>query len=127
MQVQVYTNEESNKRKNLLEKYIRLCNDAKEGASLYQSETTLPNFQNFVTLTVLDFTLADRSSRYTRRAKKGRDIGEYVKNNAPEFCEVKVVGQVLEPIQSFTRGQPEIARNSERNFLECICFSGKFY
>ena len=48
-QVQVYINEENNRRKSLLVKYIRLCNDAKVGSSLYQSESSHPIFENIVT------------------------------------------------------------------------------
>ncbi|KAK4375676.1 hypothetical protein RND71_006353 [Anisodus tanguticus] len=130
MQVQVYINEESNRRKNLLEKYIHLCNDAKVPVDTMLVESNSPAKALLDLIPIVNITslvIGTRPSHSARRAKKGRDIGEYVKMNAPKFCEVKVVGQVQQPKHSFNRRQPEIARNSERNFLECICFSGKFY
>ncbi|XP_060170727.1 U-box domain-containing protein 35-like [Lycium barbarum] len=129
-QVQVYINEENNRRKNLLEKYIRLCNDAKVPVDTMLVESNSPAKALLDLIPIVNITslvIGNRPSRSARRARKGRDIGEYVKKNAPDFCEVKVVGQVQKPKQGFNQAQPEIARNSERNFLECICFSGKFY
>lgn len=70
---------------------------------------------------------------------KGQRIGEYIKKNAPKFCEVTIVCegkkmvkgemQSEEHFPSSLRGRrgPEITtQNSERKFFECICFSGKF-
>lgn len=64
--------------------------------------------------------------------------GKFIKKNAPEFCEVTIVHdgkkvvdnqQVQELVHSSlasSPNKPEIARQSERNFFECVCFSGKF-
>ncbi|XP_055832936.1 U-box domain-containing protein 52-like [Solanum dulcamara] len=129
-QVQVYINEESNRRKSLLEKYIRLCNDAKVPVDTMLVESNSPAKALLDLIPIVNITslvIGTRPSRSTRLARKGQDIGEYVQKNAPEFCEVKVVGEVQNTKQIFNRSQPEITRNSDRNFLECICFSLKFY
>ncbi|CAN4099273.1 unnamed protein product [Withania somnifera] len=129
-QVQVYINEETNRRKNLLEKYICLCNDAKVPVDTILVENNSPAKALLDLVRVVNITslvIGTRSLHSTRRARKGKGIGEYVQKNAPEFCEVKVVGQVQQPKESSSRRQPETTRNSDRNFLECICFSGKFY
>ncbi|PHT27397.1 hypothetical protein CQW23_32993 [Capsicum baccatum] len=129
-QVQVYINEESNRRKNLLEKYIRLCNDAKVPVDTMLVESNSPAKALLDLIPVVKITslvIGTRLSRSTRRVRKGQYKGEYVQENAPEFCEVKVVGEVQQPKESFSRRQPEIPRHSDRNFLECICFSRKFY
>ncbi|PHT25627.1 hypothetical protein CQW23_34752 [Capsicum baccatum] len=76
---------------------------------------------------ITSLVIGTRLSRSTRRVRKGQYKGEYVQENSPEFCEVKVVGKVQQPKESFSRRQPEIPRHSDRNFLECICFSRKFY
>ncbi|KAM3307773.1 U-box domain-containing protein 35 [Capsicum chacoense] len=129
-QVQVYINEESNRRKNLLEKYIRLCNDAKVPVDTMLVESNSPAKALLELIPVVKITslvIGARLSRSTRRARKGQYKGEYVQENAPEFCEVKVVSEVQQPKESFSRRQPEIPRHPDRNFLECICFSRKFY
>lgn len=128
-QVQVYINEENNRRKSLLQRYIRLCNDAKVPVDTMLVESNSPAKALLDLIPIVNITslvIGTRPSRSTRLVKKGQDIGEYVQKNAPEFCEVKVVSQVQQPKQNFIRTQPEITRNSDRNFLECICFSRKF-
>ncbi|KAH0666770.1 hypothetical protein KY285_027976 [Solanum tuberosum] len=128
-QVQVYINEENNRRKSLLQIYIRLCNDAKVPVDTMLVESNSPAKALLDLIPIVNITslvIGTRPSRSTRLVKKGQDIGEYVQKNAPEFCEVKVVSQVQQPKQNFIRTQPEITRNSDRNFLECICFSRKF-
>ncbi|TMW83910.1 hypothetical protein EJD97_000480 [Solanum chilense] len=124
-QVQVYINEENNRRKSLLVKYIRLCNDAKVPVDTMLVESNSPAKALLDLMPVVNITslvIGNRPPRSTRLVKKGQDIGEYVQKNAPEFCEVKVVSQVQQPKQSCNLRQPEITRN----FLECICFSRKF-
>ncbi|KAH0659384.1 hypothetical protein KY289_028132 [Solanum tuberosum] len=128
-QVQVYINEENNRRKSLLQRYIRLCNDAKVPVDTMLVESNSPAKALLDLIPIVNITslvIGTRPSHSTRLVKKGQDIGEYVQKNAPEFCEVKVVSQVQQLKQSFNRTQPEITRNSDRNFLEWICFSRKF-
>ncbi|KAL9685608.1 hypothetical protein QQ045_023059 [Rhodiola kirilowii] len=87
-QVRFYSNQENNKRRALLQKYIRLCQDAKRSIGK----------------------------------------GEYVKKNAPEYCEVTTVFKGKNGQQDRTDLPISQARKwpqLERNFLECVCFSGK--
>ncbi|KAJ8563281.1 hypothetical protein K7X08_031733 [Anisodus acutangulus] len=72
MQVQVYTNEESNKRKNLLEKYIRLCNDAKVPVDTVLVESNSPakallDLIPIVNITSLSLKLGHRVTQGERR------------------------------------------------------------
>ncbi|KAL6997111.1 hypothetical protein U1Q18_007233, partial [Sarracenia purpurea var. burkii] len=66
----------------------------------------------------------------SRRLVKGMGKGEFVQKNAPEFCEVTVVygGEMLadgrRQVPSAHR-RSKISRQSERNFFDCVCFSGK--
>ncbi|XP_009758494.1 U-box domain-containing protein 33 [Nicotiana tabacum] len=136
-QVQIYMNEENNKRKNLLEKYIRLCNDAKVPVDtmVVESNSTAKALLELIPIVnITSLVIGSKQALSTSRVRKGQGKGEYVKKNAPEFCEVKVGnsegkgknnGQVQQLKE--TCNPPPIARHSERNFLECICFSGKFY
>jgi len=77
-------------------------------------------------------------SSFFRRLGKKMAKGKFIKKNAPEFCEVTIVHdgkkvvdnqQVKELVHSSlasSPSKPEIARQSEKNFFECVCFSGKF-
>nr|GME03653.1 U-box domain-containing protein 52-like [Ipomoea batatas] len=141
-QMQVFVNEESNKRKSLLEKYIRQCNDAKIPVDTMLVESNAPSKAIIDLIAVVNITNLiigmRKHSSHKRPVWKGQGIGEYIEKNAPDFCEVTIVcegkkmmnGKVQsENFPSSLRPQrrPEItSRNSERKFFECVCFSGKF-
>lgn len=74
-----------------------------------------------------------------RLSRKGVERGEYVKKYAPEYCEVFVVydgkkGKDEKPenggeskSKAASNKRPQVvAKNSERHFFECVCFSSKF-
>lgn len=62
--------------------------------------------------------------------------GEFVKRNAPEFCEVTIVFNGQKAIESegsrdsnqrsvmIGSSGKEVSRHPERKFFECVCFSG---
>lgn len=66
--------------------------------------------------------------------------GEFVKKNAPDFCEVIIVHdgkkvvdspQVKDAVHSSpaasSLARPEITGcHSKKKFFECVCFAGKF-
>ncbi|RVX18259.1 hypothetical protein CK203_006396 [Vitis vinifera] len=72
------------------------------------------------------------------RSWKKLGTGEFIQKNAPEFCEVTIVfdgkkvldgeqvGELVHSSPASSHRKPETTRNSERNFFECACFSGKF-
>ncbi|PHT53926.1 hypothetical protein CQW23_08388 [Capsicum baccatum] len=145
-QVQSYVNEESNRRKNLMEKYIRLCNDAKVPVDTVLVESKSPAKALLDLITVVNVTsivIGTKRSLSTIRVMKGQGVGDYVQKNAPAFCQVNVVGeegkkikksQVLRlkengnpPSLVHSRNQPEISKQSNRNLFEWICFSPKFH
>lgn len=65
--------------------------------------------------------------------------GEFVKKNAPEYCEVTIVHEgkkvvdsqkvvEAEPAHSSSHsspGRPQVKGRSPRNLFECVCLSGK--
>ncbi|OIT04856.1 PREDICTED: U-box domain-containing protein 52-like [Nicotiana attenuata] len=136
-QVQAYINQESNRRKNLLEKYIRLCNDAKVPVDTVLVESKSPAKTLLDLITVVNVTsivIGTKRSLSTIRVKKGHGVGEYVQKNAPDFCQVKVVSEGKEikkehVVQLKRSSNPTSlvrSKQSDRNFFECMCFSGKF-
>ncbi|XP_019181913.1 PREDICTED: U-box domain-containing protein 54-like [Ipomoea nil] len=141
-QMQVFVNEESNRRKSLLEKYIRQCNDAKIPVDTMLVESNAPSKAILDLIAVVNITNLiigmRKHSSYKRPVWKGQGIGEYIEKNAPDFCEVTIVcegkkmmnGKVQSenfPSSLGPQRRPEITtRNSERKFFECVCFSSKF-
>ncbi|KAH9720426.1 Usp domain-containing protein [Citrus sinensis] len=146
-QVRVYVNEENNRRRNLLQKYIRLCNDAKVTVEtmLVESKATAKAILDLisvanVTSLVMGTKLSPRSRLFTKKLSKG----EFVKKNAPDYCEVTIVhdgkkvvdGQKVAEAElsrssspspsSPGTGRPQVKGKSRRNLFECVCLSGKF-
>ncbi|KAH7550518.1 hypothetical protein JRO89_XS13G0206700 [Xanthoceras sorbifolium] len=141
-QVRVYINEENNRRRNLLQKYIRLCTDAKVTVEtmLLESNATAKAILDLISiLNITSLVMGTKRPHSSRRFGKKQEKGEFVKKNAPEYCEVTIVHggkkvldsqQVMEVVPSLSSpsspGRQEITRPSQRNFFECVCFSGKF-
>ncbi|KAL8465576.1 hypothetical protein ACS0TY_034891 [Phlomoides rotata] len=138
-QVQVYIREECNKRKHLLEKYIRLCNESKVVVDTMLVESNASSKAILELIPVANITnlvIGTKQSPFSRLSRKGLAKGEYVKKNAPEYCEVTVVndGKKMKDQQAenkeemaISKSKPnQVSRNSEKHFFECVCFSGKF-
>ncbi|KAL4566619.1 hypothetical protein LXL04_030739 [Taraxacum kok-saghyz] len=144
-QVQIYINEENNKRRNLLQKYIRLCTDAKivVETMLLESNTTTKAILDLIqVVNITSLVIGTKRSPSLRRLRKGPGKGEFIKKNAPSFCEVsivcngkqvtssqprQIVGISPSNIPTMSKNELKLARfQSERKFFECACFSGNF-
>ncbi|KAL0341565.1 UNVERIFIED_CONTAM: hypothetical protein Scaly_1819100 [Sesamum calycinum] len=135
-QLQVYIREESNKRKHLLEKYIRLCNESKVvvDTMLVESNASTKAILELIPVAnITNLVMGTKQSSFSRLSRKGLGKGEYVKKYAPDYCEVTVVhndrDRKTKDRQSQTSDQivpSQEPRATERHFFECVCFSGKF-
>ncbi|KAL7601579.1 hypothetical protein Lser_V15G21409 [Lactuca serriola] len=147
-QVQIYINEENNKRRSLLQKYIRLCTDAKivVETMLLESNTTTKAILDLIhVVNITNLVIGTKRSPPLRRLRKGLGKGEFIKKNAPDFCEVSIIcngkqvtttgqqrqvaGGVVSPSDVPTTSKNELKIThfqSERKFFECACFSGNF-
>ncbi|XP_058227435.1 U-box domain-containing protein 52-like [Rhododendron vialii] len=138
-QVRFYVNEENNRRRNVLQKYIQLCTDAKVTVDTVLLESNSTGKAILELIPVLNITylvMGTKRPPASRRLIKGTGKGEFVQKKAPDYCEVTIVydgkkltdSQKVVPtaVASDRRRRPEIAtRQPERNFLDCICFSAK--
>ncbi|KAH9776370.1 Usp domain-containing protein [Citrus sinensis] len=93
-----------------------------------------------VTSLVMGTKLSPPSRLFTKKLSKG----EFVKKNAPDYCEVTIVhdgkkvvdGQKVAEAElarssspspsSPGTGRPQVKGKSRRNLFECVCLSGKF-
>ncbi|KAK2663670.1 hypothetical protein Ddye_002244 [Dipteronia dyeriana] len=137
-QVRVYINEDNNRRRNLLQKYIRLCTDAKVTVETMLLESNVTGKAILDLISVLNITslvIGTKRLPGSRLFRKKQEKGEFVKKNAPEYCEVTIVnggkkvmeeGQVVPSSPHSGPGRQKISRLSQRNMFECVCFSGKF-
>ncbi|RDX77171.1 U-box domain-containing protein 36, partial [Mucuna pruriens] len=92
-QVRLYVNEVNNKRKDLLQKYIQMSNEAKVVAETLLLESNDTGKAILDLISILDITnlvIGIKKLPHTRRNNK-MSKGEFVKKNAPISCEVTVV------------------------------------
>ncbi|XP_008239323.1 PREDICTED: U-box domain-containing protein 52-like [Prunus mume] len=125
-QVRLHINEESNKRRNLLQKYVSLCNDAKvtvETMLLDSKDTAKAILDLIPVLSIIHLVIGTKRPPHSRRVREKLSLGEFVRKNAPDFCEVSIVheGKKVEADQQ-VNGQimPANTRHPERSF--CACF-----
>ncbi|KAF7128131.1 hypothetical protein RHSIM_Rhsim11G0055900 [Rhododendron simsii] len=139
-QVRFYVNKENNRRRNVLQKYIQLCTDAKVPVDtmLLESNSTAKAILDLIpVLNITYLVMGTKRPPASRRLIKGLGNGEFVQKKAPDYCEVAIVydgkklmdSQKVIPsaIASNQRRRPEIITRPEpeRNFFDCICFSAK--
>lgn len=136
-QLRVYINEENNRRRNLLQKYIRLCTDAKVAVDtllLESNTTTKAILQLIPVLNITNLVIGTKKPLSTRLLGKRMATGEFVKKNAPEFCEVTIVyegkkmdDQRQQEMGLFSSSQDSDCRRrrSGKNLFECVCLSSK--
>ncbi|XP_042947528.1 U-box domain-containing protein 33-like isoform X2 [Carya illinoinensis] len=141
-QVKVYINEEHNRRRNLLQKYIRLCNEAKvtvETMLLESNATAKAILELIPILNITNLVMGTKRSPHCSRLGKKMAKGEFVKKNAPEFCEVSIIHEGKKVVESQEIEEPACSTDlasspgraennthqSDWNFFECVCFSGK--
>ncbi|XP_025014538.1 U-box domain-containing protein 33 [Ricinus communis] len=137
-QVRFYINEEHNRRRSILQKYIRLCNDAKvtvDTMLIESNETAKAILDLIPVLNITNLVMGTTRPPRSRLLRKRLAKAEFVKKNAPDYCEVTVVHdekkiaeskEVVHSSLSSSTRRPDITRNSDRKFFECVCFSSRF-
>ncbi|KAK7265641.1 hypothetical protein RJT34_33263 [Clitoria ternatea] len=130
-QVRLYVNEVNNKRKDLLQKYIQLSNEAKVTAEtlLLESNDTGKAILDLISiLNITNLVIGIKKLPYTRRNNK-LCKGVLIKKNAPITCEVSLIynGEVFvsDPYK-VSNGIGSQSKSPCKNFFQCMCFSGKF-
>ncbi|XP_042497956.1 U-box domain-containing protein 52-like [Macadamia integrifolia] len=139
-QLRPYIQEQNARRRNLLQKYISLCSQVEVVVDtiLIESEfTTKAILELIPVLNITSLVMGTKRLPSSRRLRRGLGKGEIVLKNAPNFCDVVIVWEGkkvvdrkqmigLNPSSPASSSQrPETAKNAERNFFECGCFSGK--
>ncbi|CAK7329032.1 unnamed protein product [Dovyalis caffra] len=134
-QARFYINEENNRRRNQLEKYIRLCADAEVTVDTMLLESNLTAKAILELIPVLNIThlvMGNKGLPRPMLVRKKLGKGEFVKKNAPDYCEVSIIhdgkkmmdGQhEIEAVSSCPE-RPDDLRNSGKKLLELPCFSG---
>ncbi|KAL1371543.1 hypothetical protein HN51_001778 [Arachis hypogaea] len=94
-QVRFYVNQVNNKRKELLQKYVQLINEAKITAEtlLLESNDTGKAILDLISiLNISNIIIGMKKLPYTRKRRSNKlSRGEFVKKNAPVSCEVTLV------------------------------------
>ncbi|CAK9330246.1 unnamed protein product [Citrullus colocynthis] len=136
-QLRVYINEENNRRRNLLQKYIRLCTDSKVTVDtlLLESNTTAKAILQLIpVLNITNLVIGTKKPLSTKLLGKRIAKGEYVKKNAPKFCGVTIVyeGKKVEECQQEMGLLPSSEdsdcrqrRRCGKNLFEWVCLSSR--
>ncbi|XVE56337.1 hypothetical protein DITRI_Ditri04bG0001200 [Diplodiscus trichospermus] len=137
-QLRVYVNEENNRRRNLLQKYIRLCIDSKvtvDTVLIESNSMAKAILQLIPVLNITSLVIGTKHPPSSRQRRWKQGIGESIKKHAPDYCEVTIVhdGEKIQDCQQESKlvdpSQESSPRrkglNSERNFFQCVCFTGK--
>ncbi|KAK6924800.1 hypothetical protein RJ641_009126 [Dillenia turbinata] len=107
-QLRFYLREENNRRRNLLQKYIRLCNDAKARKIQTLNTPIINQYMVTVDTILIESNVADKAildlisvlnitslvigtkrPLSSRRLKKGK--AQFVQKNAPDYCDVNII------------------------------------
>ncbi|XP_011047812.1 PREDICTED: U-box domain-containing protein 33-like [Populus euphratica] len=135
-QMRFYINDENNRRRNHLQKYISLCADAKVTVDtmLLESNSTAKAILELIpVLNIRHLVMGTKRLPRSRLLRKKLAKGEFVKKNAPDYCEVSIIHESkkimdgqhgIEPVSSCPQ-RPDVIRNSEKKFFDLACFSGK--
>ncbi|KAJ6760782.1 U-BOX DOMAIN-CONTAINING PROTEIN 52-LIKE [Salix purpurea] len=135
-QMRFYINEENNRRRNQMQKYFRLCANAKVAVDTMLLESNLTAKTILELIPVLNIThlvMGNKRlprSRY-RLLRKKLGKGEFVKKNAPDYCEVSIIHDGkkimdgedgIEPVSSCSQ-RPDVISNSANKSFNLPCFS----
>ncbi|KAF5190737.1 U-box domain-containing protein 33-like isoform x1 [Thalictrum thalictroides] len=135
-QVNSFLRDENTRRRNLLQKYVLLCNDAKVTVEtmLIESNQTTKAILELIPVLNITMLVMGTKSPSSRKLRMRLGKGEFVQKHVPDFCEVTIIfagKKVIEGQEELERsqepsGQEPSGRGAEKNFFDCVCFSGKF-
>ncbi|PRQ17226.1 putative aminoacyltransferase, E1 ubiquitin-activating enzyme [Rosa chinensis] len=117
-QVRFYVNEENNKRKNLLQKYVCLCNNVKvtvDTMLLESSDRTKAITDLLSVLRITHLVIGTKRAPHSRRKKLS--LGEFVRKSAPGYCQVSIIHKGNKVMVDEQRPP-----HSERSIFEWACF-----
>nr|UWI82236.1 U-box domain-containing protein 52 [Populus tomentosa] len=122
-QVRFYINEENNRRRNQLQKYIRLCANAKVTVDTMLLESNLTAKTILELIPVLNIThlvMGNKRLPRSRLLRKKLGKGEFVKNKAPDYCEVSIIHNGKKIMDGKDGIEP--ASSSANKFFNLPCF-----
>ncbi|KAM5571931.1 U-box domain-containing protein 52-like [Rosa sericea] len=126
-QVRFYVNEENNKRKNLLKKYVCLCNNAKvtvDTMLLESNDRTKAITDLMSVLRITHLVIGTKRQPHSRLnyvvhaiRRKKLSLGEFVRKSAPEYCQVSIIHEGNK-VMVDEQKRP----HCERSIFEWACF-----
>uniref|UniRef100_A0A7N0UV53 Uncharacterized protein n=1 Tax=Kalanchoe fedtschenkoi TaxID=63787 RepID=A0A7N0UV53_KALFE len=117
-QVEHYVTQERGKRRELLQKFISICSEykVKVDTMLIESDTVGKAIQELIPVLNIRKLVIGTSRSYSRISKSrksGSGIADQILQNAPEYCDVKVISQGKEvDMQMIDLSSPRTARSS---------------
>ncbi|XP_075664619.1 U-box domain-containing protein 35-like [Castanea sativa] len=121
-QVQSYMDQERNKRRELLQKFINACSSSKVKVDtiLIESEMVSKAILDLIPIVNIRKLVLGTTKSSLRRSKsrKGNGIADQVLQSAPVSCEVKIIcegKEVIDPTSESPTRSPRARGNDENN------------
>lgn len=139
-QVENYMAQERDKRRELLQKLINMCSASKVKVDtiLVESDTVGKAMMDLITVVNMRKLILGTSKSNLRklRSKRGNGIADQVIQNAPEFCDVKIICDGKEVVIDQMVGSPitlpdnpseksftlQDESNTNNDSFACMCF-----
>lgn len=139
-QVENYMAQERDKRRELLQKFINMCSASKVKVDtiLVESDAVGKAMMDLITVVNMRKLILGTSKSNLRklRSKRGNGIADQVIQNAPEFCDVKIICDGKEVVIDQMVGSPltlpdnpseksftlQDESNTNNDSFACMCF-----
>ncbi|CAK8564051.1 unnamed protein product [Lathyrus sativus] len=135
-QVEVYMEQERNKRRQLLHKFIQSCSlsKVKVDTILIESDLVAKAILDLIPILQISNLVIGANKFLLRksRSRKGNGVANEVVQNAPESCKVRIIcegKEVNEQMMMMKTPSPKIiaTTNTKQNdSVLCVCFKPKF-
>ncbi|CAL5199626.1 unnamed protein product [Lathyrus oleraceus] len=142
-QVEIYMEQERNKRRQLLHKFIQSCSlsNVKVDTILIESDFIAKAILDLIPILQISNLVIGANKFHLRksRSRKGNGVADQVVQNAPESCKVRIISEGKEvkdeQVMMMMTPSPKIiattnsatnVNTKENDSVLCVCFKPKF-
>ncbi|XP_068643909.1 U-box domain-containing protein 33-like [Aristolochia californica] len=130
-QVEVYMNEQRQKRTAMLQKFLNLCSASQVNVDtiLIESDNNSKAILDLIPILNVRKLVLGTTKPSSRKLKEGNGTAEQIQKNAPESCEVKIIchgeevsGEIVSSPSSADCSSSSL-EEKEKNSTYCTCFN----
>ncbi|KAK4839177.1 hypothetical protein QYF36_019829 [Acer negundo] len=132
-QVEKYMAQERGKRREVLQKFIHACSSSQVEVDtmLVESDAVAKALEALIPILDIRKLVVGTTKSTLRKSKSrrgtGSGIADQILHNAPETCEIKIVCQGKEVMESPSQSpNSSLEENQNNDTFTCLCFKSKF-